>query len=224
VFVETKVESAVMSSSAGDQYLIGQIRSGDAEAWRRLIDRYQGRLVQFARRRLNDPSAAEDVAQETLVGFLQALPRYDDARPLENFLFSIAHHKLIDHLRRAGRREEVEAAASESFAEWPEAHAHAAPPPSSWLLRKERDQRERRALADALRGLVQELLRKERFDELKVVELIFCRAKRNKDVARALGIDEKAVARTKARVLENMRGRARQADPNHTLFPGLWPG
>ena len=123
--------------SAADEYLIDQIRTGDTDAWRKLIDRYGGRLVKFAKRRVGDVNAAEDIAQETLVGFLQTLPRYDASRSLETFLFAIAHYKLIDHLRRAGRRREMEVAAAESFAQEPDDRATSRPSPSGWLLLRE---------------------------------------------------------------------------------------
>lgn len=211
-----------MSSTVGDCYLIDRIRAGDSAAWRKLIDRYQGRLVQFARRRIGDANAAEDIAQEAFIGLLQALPRYDSARSLETFLFAIAHNKLIDHLRRAGRRKDVAALMSESFAHTPAQDATPAPSPSSWLLRKEHDQREYHALVEVLRGYVRNLLRGRKFPELKAVELLFCAGMRNKAAAKTLHVDEKAVAGIKFRALKKMQELARHVDPNHTLFPGLW--
>ena len=49
---------------------------------------------------------------------------------------------------------------------------------------------------------------------------------RNKDAAQRFGIaDEKAVAGIKFRAVERLRSMARQRDPNHSLFLGLWePG
>ena len=41
-----------MAVSEADSYLIQAIQDGDQQAWRELIDRYQGRLVSFARRML----------------------------------------------------------------------------------------------------------------------------------------------------------------------------
>src|SRR5262249_57227912 len=54
--------------------------------------------------RIHDRAAAEDTVQETFIGFLTSLPHYDEGRDLEAYLFSIAAHKLTDHLRRQGRR------------------------------------------------------------------------------------------------------------------------
>src|SRR5437899_7664239 len=90
-------------ASESDRLLVQQIRQGDARAWETLITRYEGRLLAFVQRRLRDRSASEDVVQETFVGFLNSLPNFDDRRELQTYLFTIASHKLTDHLRRTGR-------------------------------------------------------------------------------------------------------------------------
>src|SRR3954447_13172229 len=89
--------------SESDRLLIQQIRQGDPRAWETLISRYEGRLLAFVHRRLRDRDASEDVVQETFVGFLNSLPNFDDRRELQTYLFTIAAHKLTDHLRRSGR-------------------------------------------------------------------------------------------------------------------------
>src|SRR3954462_12815847 len=83
--------------------LIQQIRDGGSRAWETLINRYEGRLLAYVQRRLRDRSSSEDVVQETFVGFLNSLPNFDDRRELQTYLFTIASHKLTDHLRKAGR-------------------------------------------------------------------------------------------------------------------------
>ncbi|MDQ3666495.1 MAG: RNA polymerase subunit sigma-70, partial [Acidobacteriota bacterium] len=50
--------------SESDLLLVDQIRAGDARAWETLIARYEGRLLAFVLRRLNDRSLCEDVVQE----------------------------------------------------------------------------------------------------------------------------------------------------------------
>src|ERR1700719_1485093 len=89
--------------SESDRLLVRQIRQGDSRAWDNLIARYEGRLLAFVERRLHDRSAGEDVVQETFIGFLNSLPNFDDHRELQTYLFTIASHKLTDHLRRSGR-------------------------------------------------------------------------------------------------------------------------
>src|SRR5581483_1784162 len=95
--------SAFPMPSESDRLLIQQIRQGDARAWETLISRYEGRLLAFVQRRLRDRGTSEDVVQETFVGFLNSLPNFDERRELQTYLFTIASHKLTDHLRRSGR-------------------------------------------------------------------------------------------------------------------------
>src|SRR5712671_2052252 len=90
-------------TSETDRLLIQQIRQGDPRAWENLIARYEGRLLAFVERRLHDRSTSEDVVQETFIGFLNSLPHFDDRRELQTYLFTIASHKITDHLRRSGR-------------------------------------------------------------------------------------------------------------------------
>src|SRR5437868_7999349 len=89
--------------SESDRLLVQQIRQGDPRAWEHLISRYEGRLLAFVERRLRDRATSEDVVQETFIGFLNSLPNFDDRRELQTYLFTIASHKLTDHLRRQGR-------------------------------------------------------------------------------------------------------------------------
>ena len=68
-----------------ESLLVSDIRHGKPDAWRRLIDEYEGRLLAFVRSRLGvgKASSGEDVVQETFIGFLNSLPNYDARRPLE---------------------------------------------------------------------------------------------------------------------------------------------
>ena len=77
-----------------------------------------------------------------------------------------------------------------------------------------------------LRSFVAELWEAGDFKRLQVLEYLFVLGGRNKDAAKAFGIaDEKAVAGIKFRAIEKLRALARQSDPNHSLFLGLWtPG
>ena len=91
-----------MPANELDRLLVAQIRRGEPGAWDECIARFEGRLQAFVESRLGNRATSEDVVQETFLGFLISLPNYDDATPLESFLFSIAAHKLTDVLRRNG--------------------------------------------------------------------------------------------------------------------------
>jgi len=89
-----------MAPDGADTFLVEQIRRGSELAWRQLIARYEGRLQAFARAQTPTLADAEDAVQDTFVGFLQSLDRYDPTRSLETYLFTILRYKLIDLLRR----------------------------------------------------------------------------------------------------------------------------
>ena len=131
-----------------------RIRAGEPEVWNELINRFEGRLLAFVESRLRDRAASEDVVQETFIGFLTSLPNYDVSRPLEGYLFSIAAHKLTDHLRREGRRPALPLAGNSSAGgEW---DLPASARPASSIARSgERKQLESEALTDAIAGQMQ---------------------------------------------------------------------
>lgn len=70
------------------------------------------RLHRYCSRMMGSPFDGEDIVQDALFEAYRKLDSYDDARPLAPWLFRIAHHRAIDHLRRRGVREVAEARAA----------------------------------------------------------------------------------------------------------------
>jgi RNA polymerase sigma-70 factor, ECF subfamily len=71
------------------------------------------RLHRYCARMTGSVLDGEDLAQETLFQAYRKLDSYDDQRPLEPWLFRIAHNRCIDFLRQRGVREQAEAAVTE---------------------------------------------------------------------------------------------------------------
>jgi RNA polymerase sigma-70 factor, ECF subfamily len=190
---------------------LAQIRDGDAAAWRDLIDAYEGRLTAFARGRLADPAAVDDVVQETFVGFLVSLPNYDASRGLETYLFSIAAHKITDHLRRQGRRPAIPLSTDQSSAPDREP-ADSARSAGSIVRSAERQGLEASALAAALGEMLEKWRAKRDYTRVACLELLFVQGAANKDVAAALSLTEQAVANYKfdcvSRLRDALKGRS----------------
>ncbi|MGE0377348.1 MAG: RNA polymerase sigma factor [Planctomycetaceae bacterium] len=199
-----------MPADAADKALVVRIRAGEADAWQECIDRYEGRLLAFVVSRLGNRATAEDVVQETFVGFLTSLPNYDENTPLENFLFAIAAHKLTDVLRREGRRPALPLVADDTRGSDPQIPARSRVA-SSMARSRERKSAEESVVAECLKGLIDQWLRDGEFERLKCLELLLVQGRPNKDVAARLGISEQAVANHKHFVISKLKDAGRLA-------------
>ncbi len=79
---------------------IAEARSGDKEAFSKLVEKYQRPVFSVCYRMLGTPTAAEDAAQEAFIRAYQALDRYDPDRSFATWLLSIASNYSIDQLRK----------------------------------------------------------------------------------------------------------------------------
>lgn len=202
-----------------DQLLVNRIRAGEADAWSELIARFEGRLLAFVEGRLGRRSAGEDVVQETFLGFLNSLPNFEDSRPLESYLFSIAAHKLTDHLRREGRRPTLPLTAGSSANDWePAAGARAV---SSMMRSGERRGLEEAAIVEALTEQVERLRSRGEWAKLECLELLLVRGWANRDVALELKMSEQTVANFKFEFLARLRTLVRKQGLSEDVFPEL---
>jgi RNA polymerase sigma-70 factor (ECF subfamily) len=201
-----------MQAENADQFLVEQIRNGDQSAWRRLIERYHGRLLAFARARTAGLSDAEDVVQEAFVGFIQSLPHYDSRRSLETYLFTILRYKLFDLLRQRKVTVLSEPADSEEW--WDRVVPGSFETPSGIAAQAEATTQQEELLTEMLRRLILELRDRDAFQDLQVIELVFYAGKRNLDVADLLSVDQKAVAGVKFRAIGKLKKYLTERDPS----------
>ena len=199
------------TSPGADQFLVDRIRQGDQSAWRELIDRFTGRLLAFARSRCSSLADAEDLVQESFVGFLQSLSHYDPQRSLETYLFTILRYKLYDLLRQ--RKSTVISAPADAEDWWDRVLPGSEETPSGIALQAEAKFHQESLLADLLRQLIYELRDRNAFTDLQVIELVFYAGRRNLDVAELLEIDQKAVAGIKFRAIQKLQNFLAERDP-----------
>ena len=200
-----------MSASNADQFLVDGIRQGSEAAWRQLIDRYSGRLLAFARARTSSLSDAEDLVQDTFVGFLQSLAHYDPSRSLETYLFTIVRYKLYDLLRQRKMTTVSEPFEAEEW--WDRVLPGTSETPSGIAVAAEAADQQEQLLGELLMQLIHELRDRDAFSDLRVIELVFFAGKRNLDVAELLGIDQKAVAGIKFRAIQKLQKNLAKRDP-----------
>jgi RNA polymerase sigma-70 factor (ECF subfamily) len=79
---------------------IAEAKTGNKEAFSKLVEKYQKPVFSVCYRMLGTPTAAEDAAQEAFIRAYQALERYDPERSFATWLLSIASNYSIDQLRK----------------------------------------------------------------------------------------------------------------------------
>jgi RNA polymerase sigma-70 factor, ECF subfamily len=210
-------------SSDSDRLLVQQIKSGGTaadRAWEELVNRYEGRLGAYVRRRLRDHATTDDVVQETFIGFLNSLANYDDKRDLQTWLFTIAAHKVTDQLRKIGRRpfQTGSDADADQLAQATDGRQR---PASSMARTHERRDLEHDAIARSLRDMIAVFRQKSDFPRIQVLELLFVKGWANKDVATFLKISEQQVANYRFAAVKKLTETMKAAGLPCDVFPEL---
>ncbi len=122
-----------MSDVFADEDLMRQFCAGKAHAFELLYARHEKPLYRYVRRLLGSAEAlqAEDVFQDTWMKLVNARDSWQarDNASFKTWLYTLAHHRAIDILRKSGR----EVSADEGWQEndetealwqlWPASHA-----------------------------------------------------------------------------------------------------
>ena len=86
-----------------DAYLVERALDKDLAAFEKLVTRYQGKIISYAARMLNDQDDAEDVAQEVFVKAYRSLDSFRGASSFSTWLYRIATNLCIDRVRKRKR-------------------------------------------------------------------------------------------------------------------------
>jgi len=87
-----------------DESLMEQVARGDLEAFRLLMERWEGAAKRYAYRVFGDYQAAEDAAQETFVRLFQAAGRYEPTARFSTYFYTVLGNLCRDRLRATRRR------------------------------------------------------------------------------------------------------------------------
>ena len=179
-----------MAPSTADSDVLA-VQRGDQDAFAALLSRYQNRLYRYLLRLVHDPTAADDVFQQTWMRVLENIRRYDPGRSFDAWLFAIARNVAIDHLRRRqpGSLDEL----LEDGRPLPAGLSAAAPGAFELVLHTERAVLVRQALASQP-PLFREILSLRFEEEMKLEE-----------ISEVLGIPLGSVKSRLSRALEHLR-------------------
>lgn len=80
--------------------VVKSARAGDESAFDALFQLYNTRICTYLSRMVGNDEEGRDLAQETFIKVWRALPKLQDESRFDTWLYSIATHVAIDHIRR----------------------------------------------------------------------------------------------------------------------------
>jgi len=84
-----------------DVELLSRLRNGDEEAFVMLVGRYQQPMLRLARAFVPSQAVAEEAVQDTWLGVVRGIERFEERSSFKTWLFRI----LVNRARSAGSRE-----------------------------------------------------------------------------------------------------------------------
>ncbi len=87
-----------------DENLMLRYRDGDVVAFELLYSRHKGALFRYFLRQCSEQSIAEELFQECWTNIIKARENYVNSAKFTTYMYTIAHHKLIDYYRCNKRR------------------------------------------------------------------------------------------------------------------------
>lgn len=98
----------MVSNEADDHELVEACKGGDRRAFQILFKRYERKVYAVAYGFLRNQEDALDVTQEAFIKVHRYLPKFEGQSSFYTWLYRIVANLCIDHLRRAGRKKDVE--------------------------------------------------------------------------------------------------------------------
>ena len=84
-----------------DHRLIQRAQQGNQEALAMIYDSFYPAIFRYIYYRVSDQDCAEDLAAEVFVRMLERIDHYElRGRPFLAWLYTIAHHLVVDHYRK----------------------------------------------------------------------------------------------------------------------------
>lgn len=96
-------DATTVVTVVSDEQAAARAQEGDVEAFGILVERFEAKLLRYARRFLLDGPDAEDAVQTSFLKAFENLRGYDTKRKFSSWLYRIAHNECIDAVRRRKR-------------------------------------------------------------------------------------------------------------------------
>ncbi len=175
-----------------DPALVAKARSGDADAFRALVDRHSRGLFRLAFRMTGNESDAEDVVQESFLRAYRQLHKFDERAAFGTWLYRIAVNCALDLVRSRKRRPEQQLIDASLDDPWPSVKSNEPTP-------------DRLALSSEFRDRVAQAMEELSTAERAAFVLRHFEGLRIDDVSRIMGCQPGAAKHSVFRAVQKLR-------------------
>lgn len=86
-----------------DEAIAKSVQNGDIHAFGVLVERFEAKMIRYARRFLFGYEDAEDIVQEVFLKAFRNLQSFDVSRSFSSWIYRIAHNEFINAIKKKGR-------------------------------------------------------------------------------------------------------------------------
>lgn len=86
-----------------DEQIAKAVQKGDSEAFGALVERYEPKLLRYAKKFLFNYEDGKDTVQEVFIKAYANIQSFDSSRSFSSWVYRIAHNEFINAIRKKGR-------------------------------------------------------------------------------------------------------------------------
>ena len=83
-----------------DEAIAQRVQAGDINAFGELVERYEDKLMRYARKFLREPDDAKDIVQDIFIKTFENIQSFDSGRRFSPWIYRIAHNEFVNALKK----------------------------------------------------------------------------------------------------------------------------
>ena len=87
-----------------DEQIARRVQQGEHNAFGELIERYQEKLLRYARKFLLETDDAQDIVQDVFIKAYENIQSFDTSRRFSPWVYRIAHNEYVNALKKRAAR------------------------------------------------------------------------------------------------------------------------
>ena len=93
-----------MIGKKSDEEIVKQVQSGDTQAFGFLIERYEKKIMRYARKFLSGHEDIQDIVQNVFIKTYQNIQGFDVKKRFSPWIYRIAHNEFVNALKRRNKK------------------------------------------------------------------------------------------------------------------------